>query len=234
MSTPTERPVLAAWVRIFAANLAFTTGWRKDKRHLLHLLATVAYGVVIGAQEAKNINLAALVGKAARALQRTTNPAVAGSAIIGRGVRLRRFRLVLGALSRATLPRYIARSQASIDGEWVRVFSAHAPPRRAGRAAQDRFLARLKKLTDRAERNGHAWIVCIDGNRDLQAIARHLGGTGYGARGDRIVGVIVSDRVIVADHGVDRYGVAHKLTDHLAPYVDVAGLRPHRRRTPVR
>lgn len=211
--------------RVYSPNLAFTTGWFKDRKHIRHLLATVDYPVIAGVQEAKNVWLSRLVGAGARAMQRTATPAVRGSGIIVRGLRARNFRIFLGGRSAATLPRWIARCAVKIDGHWVRVFSAHPPPKRAGKAAQDRHLAQLKKRTDRAERRGKAWIVCIDANRNLHEVARYLGGRGYGDDRDRIVGVIVSRRVIVGAHGVDRYGIKNGLTDHPAPWIDVLGIR---------
>ncbi|WP_418063170.1 hypothetical protein [Pimelobacter simplex] len=226
MSSPAERPpVVAALLRVYSANIDWATGVEKDRRHLAHLLATVVGAVLIGVQEAKNLRLAAVVARPVRALQRVRTAARRGSGFVARGVRTSRFRIFLGGASRATLPRWIARVRVTVAGKPLVVFSAHVPPKRAGRPAQDRFLRALKRRTDKLSRRGIAWVACIDGNLDLQLVARYLGGTGYGADGDRIVGVIVSDDVIVGDHGVDRFGEEHDLTDHLAPWVDITGIR---------
>ncbi len=212
-------------LRLYAANLDWATGPTKDARHLSHLLAAVSWAVLIGVQEAKNVRLRDLVDLPGRAFQRTFSAAVRGSGFVARGIRVRRFRLFLGGVSRATLPRWVARCKVRVPGGPLAVFSSHPPPKRAGTAAQDRHLRALRRRLDRRERRGKAWAVCIDGNRDLQEVARFLGGRGYGAEGDRIVGVIVSDRVVVVDHGVDRVGRREGLTDHLVPYVDIAGVR---------
>jgi hypothetical protein len=210
--------------RLYAANLKFGRRARaRAREHLAHLLDAVDYAVVVGVQEAKNVWLAHLVGLAARAMQRTTSAAVRGSGIVVRGLPSRNFRLFLGGRSAATLPRWIARCAVRVDGHWLPVFSAHPPPKRAGDAAQDRHLEQLKERIDRAEARGHPWAVCIDANRSILEVAKYLGGIAYG---EGIVGVIVSRRVIVAGHGIDRYGVHNGLTDHPAPWIDIAGIRP--------
>lgn len=208
--------------KIVAANLRY--GWRsrrRARRHLEHLLDG-STPVVIGVQEAKNVALAAVLGVMARVMQRTTSPALAGSAIVARGVVASKFRLFLGGVSSATLPRWIARSKIRIDGDPLVIFSAHVPPARAGRRAQRRYLTRLKRRTDRLTRKGIAWVVCIDANRAIDDVARMLGGTAYGVG---IVGVIVSELVQVVDHGVDRFGVNNGLTDHPAPWVEISGIK---------
>lgn len=209
-------------IKIVAANLRY--GWRsrrRARRHLEHLLASPT-PVVIGVQEAKNVVLAAVLGVMARVMQRTTSPALAGSAIVTRGVVASRFRLFLGGVSSATLPRWIARATVRVDGSRLVVFSAHVPPARAGQRAQLRYLTRLKRRTDRLTRRGVAWAVCIDANRSIEQVAQMLGGRAYGVG---IVGVIVSELVQVVDHGVDRFGVNNGLTDHPAPWVEISGIK---------
>lgn len=229
MTTPADpearRPVVAAQLRIYSANIDWATGAGKDRRHLAHLLAATVGAVLIGVQEAKNLRLADVVTRPVRALQRTRGQARRGSGFVARGVRTSRFRIFLGGVSHVTLPRWVARVRVTVAGKRLVVLSAHAPPKRGGRAAQDRFLRALKRRTDRLSRRGVAWVVCIDGNRDLVEVARYLGGRAYGADGDRIVGVVVSPDVMVGDHGVDRFGDEHDLTDHLAPWVDITGIR---------
>lgn len=214
-------------VRVYAANLDFTQPRRNVRRHLDHLLATRP--VIIGAQEAKRFALTEVVRVGVRAVvrQRRSTPARRGTAIISRGVKVGRLRLFLGGVSRATLPRFIATVPVRLpSGGVMVVLSAHVPPRRAGAKAQDAFLDRLATRLDRLDRKGVAWVVCIDANRDLATVARYLGGRGYGADGDRIVGVIASPRVKVADSGVSRFGRDNGLTDHLAPWIDVAFIEP--------
>lgn len=209
--------------KIVAANLLYGRGaHRRARRHLRHLLDRPG-PVVIGVQEAKHVTLATVLGILARVMQRTTSPALAGSAIITRGVLASRFRLFLGGVSSATLPRWIARVRVQLPaGSPLVVFSAHVPPARAGRRAQDRYLARLKRRTDRLTRRGVAWVVCIDANMPISQVAQMLGGRAYGTG---IVGLIVSDLVDVADHGIDRYGEDHDLTDHPAPWIEISGIR---------
>lgn len=215
-------------IRIFAANLKFgRRARRRTREHVAHLLRTTADPVVIGVQEAKNVVLATVLARIARALQRTKSTARAGSAIITRGVRARRFRLFLGGVSSATLPRWIARAKIRTDDGPLVVFSVHVPPARAGSAAQWRYLRRLKKRTDRLTRRGIAWVVCIDANMPIAEVARYLGGRAYGVG---IVGVITSPDVVVARHDIDTYGLRHSLTDHPAPWIDISGLRPHKKK----
>lgn len=206
-------------LRIYAANLKFGRhARRRTRRHVDHLLANTQGPVVIGVQEAKNVVLATVLARIARTFQRTDTPARAGSAIITRGVKARKFRLFLGGVSSSTLPRWIARVRVRIaDGPLV-VFSVHVPPARAGTASQWRYLIQLKKRTDRLTRRGIAWVVCIDANRPVTEVAHFLGGRAYGVG---IVGVIASPGVVVAKHGVDTLGLRHNLTDHPAPWIDV-------------
>lgn len=208
-------------VRIYAANLQYGRGARRRaRRHLRHLLDHPG-PVVIGVQEAKHVVLATVLGIIARVMQRTTSPALAGSAIITRGVRASRFKLFLGGVSSATLPRWIARVRIRLDDGPLVVFSSHPPPARAGQRAQHRHLARLKRRTDRLTRRGVAWVVCIDANRPIGQVAQMLGGRAYGSG---IVGLIVSELVQVDDHGINDYGDDHDLTDHPAPWITVTGV----------
>lgn len=205
-----------------AANLDYATGAKADARHLRHLLEQPARAVVIGVQEAKNVRLADVAVAPARAYQRTQTAARRGSGFVTRGIKVRRFRLFLGGVSAVTLPRHVARGRIRLAGGPAVVFSAHAPPKRGGQAAQDRYLRALKRRTDRLSRKGVEWVVFIDANRDVDDVARYLGGrVAASAKGDRIVGVIISPGLRVLAHGVDRYGRQNGLTDHLCPYAHI-------------
>lgn len=209
-------------VRLVAANLDFTTGERADGKHLAHLFDQPAPAVIVGVQEAKNIRLAEVAPPGSTAYQKTLTAARRGSGFVARGIKISNFRLFLGGLSKVTEPRWVARGRVHLSGGPLVPFSSHVAPKRAGKAAQDRHLRSLKRRTDKCARNGVAWAVMGDFNRDIEDVARYLNGkVAAAAKGDRIVGVIVSHRVTVLARGVDRYGRQNGLTDHLAPWADV-------------
>lgn len=232
-------------VRLITANLDFVTPVNKDRRNLTHLLRKLVArplqagtpqsltGVVMGFQEARNFRLAGLARGIAKVLSKLRIPvpsvvqghglAKSGTGIVSYGVKLHHTRLILAAVSRFTMPRWITRAGADVDGGRLEVIVVHILPPRAGKRAQLKQLDKVKKLTDRAIRRGHGWAVLADFNMMLNEVAKILGGKGYGT--PRGIGIVVSHNVIVSDHGEDVYGLEHHDTDHPAEWVDVAGLK---------
>lgn len=204
-------------IRIYAANVNWATSKRGVQRQLDHLLAQ-AVRVLVGVQEAKKVRLSRLF-PSRRTRQNTSTPAKAGAGFVSKGVPLRRFRLFLAGRSAVTLPRWIARTKIGKGKTRTIVFSVHISPAYGGAAAQDRMLAKLKTRTDKLTRKGVRWVVCIDGNRPIEKIARYLDGLAYG---EGIVGEIVSDNLPVLADGIDRWGKQHGLTDHPAPWIEIS------------
>lgn len=220
-------------IRFWTANANFGTGPFKDAEHIRHLLATTppSQPVVMGLQEVKNLRrpwpVRRVVARARRLLaaarqirtpepsvfQDTTTPSTAGTALVSWGVRVRNTRLwKLGAF-KGTLTRWTSIGRVRD----VVTQSVHIPPKRSGRAAQDAAIRRVKRRTDRARRQGREWVVAGDFNRDIEEVARRLGGVAYG---EGIVGLICSPGLEVTDWGVDHYGENHDLTDHPAVWID--------------
>lgn len=232
-------------VELITANLDFATGPAADSKHIEHL-ANLHPGVkrkVLFAQEAKNLRgrhaLARLgrllgwllrLGKPTQVNQDDSTPARAGTGFMTwGGVKIRGFHLWSLGASIATLIRWVAHGAITVGtgsgrGKLV-IFSPHDFPHRAGPAAQERYLRRLKRRTDHVHRKGHAWAVGTDANMPLSRVAKHLHGKQWGDGHNGIVGFITSLNVDVVRHGVDHYGVKHHLTDHPAVWIDVAGIK---------
>lgn len=229
-------------VRLVTTNLDFATGPEKDQDHLQHLVnrfykrrPKTVTAVILGAQEARNFRLGLVlrtVGKLLQLLHLAPQPQVvqgqglakAGTAIAAFGAKLHNPRLILSGTSRFTMPRWLTRAAVDVKGGRLEVNVVHIVPPRAGEAAQDKQLRKVRSVCSRAEKRGHGWSVLGDFNTSLADVARVLGGVAYGT--PRGIGIVVSKRVKVGDAGPDTYGVRHHETDHPAWYVDVEGLVP--------
>lgn len=236
-----RRDVVDGPVRVGSANLDYVTGVKKDRDHLRHLVSHLyakpladgrkLAGLVLLTQETKNFRLVAVLRSVGHILARFHLPrpmvmqgngaAKAGTAIAAYGVTLQRLRLFLGGLSKATLPRWVTRGRLTMAGGILALFSAHVPPPRAGWAAQERYLKRLRKKLARAERHGHAWAVGGDFNHNISVVAKILCGRIVPGATQGGIGIIVSDRVSLLRHGRDSYGMKHDETDHPAVWADL-------------
>lgn len=224
-------------VELITANLDFATAPDKDRQHIDHLarLHPHVKKKVLFAQEAKNLrgsNALARLGARLRPLltatqvkQDTSSPARAGTGFMAWGIKVRGFHLWSLGKSAATLERWVAHAAIDVPGGKLVIFSPHDFPKRAGKAAQDRYLQRLKKQTDHVHKEGNAWAVGTDANMPLSEVAKYLNGQQYGDGHNGIVGFVTSLNVDVSRHGVDTYGVRHHLTDHPAVWIDVAGVK---------
>lgn len=233
-------------LRLVAANMDFATGKHADKLHLRHLLALLAGHVtcvVVGMQEAKNLRtgsarLARVAKRALHAVKRplvrsrglhvhqdTRSPSRAGSAFVSLGINVRNVHWILLGRFPATLARWIARGMVTVNGHRIVLLTAHFPPKRSGKRAQERALRRFKRVTDGIHRAGLQWAATGDFNMPIHRVARRVHGKAYGDGHNGITGIVTSKRVHVTGHGVDRFGIRHKLTDHPCPWVDIVGVR---------
>lgn len=235
-------------VRLVSENLDYNTGEKKDRDNLRHLVkhlyarATAAStdsqpldGLVLLTQETKNIRLVTVLRTVGRILGRFhlprptvmqgTGPAKAGTAIAAYGVRLRRLRLFLGGLSRATLPRWVTKAWLRLPSGVCEVFSAHVFPPRVGDAPRIQYLHKLRRRVARAERRGHGWAVGGDFNYDIEKVAEILGGHVVKGSTTGGIGIIVSDNVVVSASGRDTYGLKRHDTDHPAVWCDVEDVK---------
>jgi hypothetical protein len=228
-------------VRFVTANLDWATGEKKDTDNLQHLVKRLytnrpghVEGVVLGAQEARNLRIAGLLTVVAKLLQLVKIPvpkvvqgigaARAGTAIAAFGVKLHYARLILSAAtSKVTLARWVTRAGVDVAGGRVETFVLHVKPPRAGRPSQVKQLRVVEKLCRRAEKRGHGWVVLADYNLPKTVIVSVLRGVYYGT--PHGIGICVSKNLLVTGQGRDSYGVQHKDTDHPAWFVDVSGLK---------
>lgn len=219
---------------MITANANFGTGNRKDKPALRRLTerlrrrsarttATHAPPQILFLQEAKTGRMARLLGRLWRGLQ-GKGPARSGTALLARGVRLRRLGLWLGGDSAATLPRWVTRgSLPLLTGKRLVLMSVHIFPPRSGKAAQDRYVRRLARRLRRIERRGHEWVVGADANMDMDIFARHLGGIAH--HHGCIEGFVTSRGVRVVAAGTDRTGLRMGAFDHPSRWIEVEGIR---------
>jgi hypothetical protein len=170
-----------------------------------------------------------------------------GTGLFARGIRLHGLRLWLGGDSTETLPRWVTRGWVNLpivrrrvvtggDGHpfvgpqkhrRVYLMSVHIFPMRAGKAAQLRFVAKVRRRVERIERRGHAWIVGTDANMPLHEFARLIGGVPQGDPETLagIVGFVTSKNVVVSAAGTNAAGLQSGAFDHPSKWIDVEGVR---------
>jgi hypothetical protein len=218
-------------VRMTTANIDYHTGPRKDRPYLRHLAGPgfmaswVKHHTVIAArprilflQEAKTGRVRRLLADLFTGLQ-GKGEAESGTALFARGIKLWRRKLWLAGDSTVTLPRYVTEAVARIGGHQHLLLSAHIYPHRAGPVQQQQYVDMLAARVAKADHIGQRWIIGLDANMDLHALAEQLGGVAYGVG---IVGFICHPDVEVVAQGRDTWGLRRGITDHFAYWIDVA------------
>lgn len=203
-------------MRIVTSNADFVRGHNGDL--LRHLAKIAGPRGVVCLQEVKDVIVRDFL-TTDHVVQDTTDPARAGTALVGVRIRLRRAGIWLLGRSAVTLPRYVRRARA---GRIV-ILSVHIAPPRAGDDVQDDQLDRIMAACRRLDRRRKPWVIGLDSNvspRELAAAAKRAG-VHADLHMEGIVGLMTSRRVEVNAWGVDRTPRRKGWSDHPAVWADV-------------
>lgn len=208
-------------VRVWFANLDFSTGPRADKQHLIHLCRKADVLLLV---ECKNVDVAALLPDGWVCNQDRTSDDRAGSVVAWRtdmfnarkrklSLSARPFHPVTGKrLDMLTRWDNVQRLRVRESGERYRFVANHMAPDRDSVLWPEQF-ARLGLIRGRLSR--FAIVVGTDANQPLEDAAHELRLIPHG-RG--IVGLLTPGkkvRVLDGPH-IDRFGLREDATDHPA------------------